>query len=60
MRLLVVIVIIGVLIWLGWNKPFKQRYAETKATVTSELNDLEKKQQKNHDSPGKHENPSHK
>jgi len=53
MRLLVVIVIIGVLIWLGWSKPFKERYAETKTTITSELNDLGKKPQKNHDSSGK-------
>jgi predicted negative regulator of RcsB-dependent stress response len=52
-RLLVVIVIIGVLIWLGWSKPFKERYAETKTTITSELNNLGKKPQKNHDSSGK-------
>jgi predicted negative regulator of RcsB-dependent stress response len=50
MRLLVVIVIIGVLISLGWSKPFKQRYAEAKSTITSQLNDLGKKAQKNQDS----------
>jgi predicted negative regulator of RcsB-dependent stress response len=50
MRLLVVIVIIGVLISLGWSKPFKQRYAEAKRTITSQLNDLGKKTQKNQDS----------
>jgi hypothetical protein len=53
MRVLVVIVILGVLIWLGWSKPFKERYAVAKATITSELNDLRKKPQKNHDSSGK-------
>jgi len=53
MRVLVVILILGVLIWLGWSKPFKERYAEAKTTITSELNNLGKKQQKNHDSPGK-------
>ena len=53
MRVLVVIVIIGVLISLGWSKPFKERYAEAKATITSELNKLGKKPQKNHDSSGK-------
>jgi predicted negative regulator of RcsB-dependent stress response len=50
MRVLVMIVIIGVLIWLGWRKPFKERYAEAKTTITSELNDLGKKRQKNQDS----------
>lgn len=53
MRVLVLIVIIGVLISLGWSKPFKERYAEAKATITSELNKLGKKPQKNHDSSGK-------
>ena len=53
MRLLVVIVILGVLIWLGWSKPLKERYAEAKTTITSELNDLGKKPQKNQDSSGK-------
>jgi len=53
MRLLVVIVIIGVLISLGWSKPFKERFAEAKRIITSELNDLGKKPQKNQDSPGK-------
>jgi predicted negative regulator of RcsB-dependent stress response len=52
-RLLAVIVILGVLIWLGWSKPFKQRYAEAKTTITSELNNLGKKPQKNQDSSGK-------
>lgn len=50
MRLVVVTVIIGVLIWLGWSKPFKERYAEAKTTITSELNDIGKKPQKNQDS----------
>jgi hypothetical protein len=53
MRLLAVIVIIGVLIWLGWRKPFKERFAEAKTTITSELNHLGKKPQKNQDSSGK-------
>ena len=49
MRLIVVTVIIGVLIWLGWSKPFKERFDEGKRTITSELNDLRKKPQKNQD-----------
>jgi predicted negative regulator of RcsB-dependent stress response len=49
MRVVVVIVIIGGLIWLGWRTPFKQRFDEAKRTITSELNDLSKKQQKNQD-----------
>jgi predicted negative regulator of RcsB-dependent stress response len=53
MRVLVVIVIIGVLIWLGWRKPLNERYAEAKRTITSELNDLGKKPQKKPDSSGK-------
>jgi len=53
MRLLGVIVIIGVLIWLGWSKPLKERYAEAKTTITSELNDLGKKPQKKQDSSAK-------
>lgn len=53
MRLLGVIVILGVLIWLGWSKPLKARFAEAKTTITSELNGLGKKPQKNHDSSGK-------
>jgi len=50
MRLIAVIVIVGVLISLGWSKPFKERYEEAKRTITSELNDLTKKPQKNQDS----------
>ena len=53
MRLLGVIVIVGVLIYLGWSKPFKERYAEAKTTITSELNDLGKKPQKKQDSSAK-------
>jgi len=54
MRLIVVIVIIGVLISLGWSKPFKERYAEAKRIITSELNELGKKPQKKEDSSAKH------
>jgi len=50
MRVVVVIVIVWVLIYLGWSKPFKERYAEAKTTITSELNDLGKKPQKKQDS----------
>jgi len=50
MRVIVVIVIVGVLIYLGWREPLKERYAEAKRTITSELNDLGKKPQKNQDS----------
>jgi predicted negative regulator of RcsB-dependent stress response len=53
MRLIVVIVIIGVLIWLGWSKPFKQRFDEGKRTITSELNNFGKKPQKNQDASAK-------
>jgi len=53
MRVLVLIIIIGVLISLGWSKPFKERFAEAKRIITSELNDLGKKPQKNQDSSGK-------
>jgi hypothetical protein len=49
MRVVVVVVIIGGLISLGWRTPFKQRFDEAKRTITSELNDLSKKQQKNQD-----------
>jgi hypothetical protein len=50
MRLVVVIAIIVGLIYLGWSMPLKERYAEAKRTITSELNDLTKKQPKNQDS----------
>ena len=53
MRLIAVIVIVGVLISLGWSKPFKERFDEAKTTITSELNDLTKKQPKNQDSSAK-------
>jgi len=49
MRLLVEIVIIGVVISLGWSKPFKQHFAQVNRTITSALNDVESKLQKHQD-----------
>jgi hypothetical protein len=38
MRLLVEIVIIAAVIFLGWNKPFKEHVDQAYATITSKLN----------------------
>jgi hypothetical protein len=37
MRLLAEILIIGVLIFFGWNKPFKEQVARASATIESKL-----------------------
>jgi hypothetical protein len=49
MRLLAEIVIIGVLIFLGWNKPFKEQVAQASTTIESKLHGTGSKLQKNQD-----------
>jgi hypothetical protein len=49
MRLLVEIVIIGVVISLGWSKPFKEHFAQVNRTMTSTLNGVGSKLQKHQD-----------
>jgi hypothetical protein len=46
MRLVAEIVIIGVLIYAGWNKPFKDQVAWANSTITSRLHGIGSKQQK--------------
>jgi hypothetical protein len=50
MRLLVEIVIIAAVIFLGWNKPFKEQVAQASTTIESTLNRTGSKLQKNQDS----------
>jgi hypothetical protein len=52
-RLLVEIAIIGVVIWLGWSKPFKEHFAQVNRTMTSAVNGVESKLQKHHDTSDK-------
>ena len=49
MRLLAEIVIIGALIYLGWNKPFKEQVAQASTTIESKLHGTGAKLQKNQD-----------
>ena len=49
MRLLVEILIIAAVIYLGWNKPFKEQVARAKATITSTLDGMGGTLQKNQD-----------
>jgi hypothetical protein len=49
MRLLVEIVIVAALIYLGWNKPFKERAAQANTTITSKLHGVGAKLQKHED-----------
>jgi hypothetical protein len=49
MRLLAELVIIAALIYLGWNKPFEERVAQTKTTITNKLHGLGKGLQKHED-----------
>jgi hypothetical protein len=49
MRLLAEIVIIGALISLGWNKPFKEQVAQASTTITTKLHGVGSKLQKNQD-----------
>ena len=53
MRWVVEIVIIGVVIYLGWSKPFKEHYAQVNRTVTTRLNDIGTKLHKHQDASGK-------
>ena len=46
MRLLVEIVIIAAVIFLGWNKPFKEQVAQASTTIESTLNRTGSKLQK--------------
>jgi hypothetical protein len=50
MRLIIEILIIAALIWLGWNKPFKEHVAKANSTITSTLDEwggtLQKQQDK--------------
>jgi hypothetical protein len=49
MRLAVEIVIIAALIFLGWNKPFKDWAAQSKTTINSTFDSLGGSLQKNQD-----------
>jgi hypothetical protein len=49
MRLLAEIVIIGALIFLGWNKPFKEQVAKASTTIESKLHGAGSKLQKHQD-----------
>jgi hypothetical protein len=49
MRFLAELVIIAALIFLGWNKPFKDQVAQANATITSKLHGTGEKLQKHED-----------
>jgi hypothetical protein len=49
MRLLAELVIIAALIFLGWNKPFKEQVARASTTIESKLHGTGAKLQKNQD-----------
>jgi len=49
MRFVVEVVIIGVVIFLGWSKPFKDHFAQANRTITSTLHDVGSKLQKHQD-----------
>jgi len=49
MRLLAELVIIAALIFLGWNKPFKDQVAQANRTITTKLHGLGSKLQKHQD-----------
>ena len=50
MRLLAELVIIAALIFLGWNKPFKEQVAKASTTIESKLHGTGAKLQKHEDS----------
>jgi predicted negative regulator of RcsB-dependent stress response len=50
MRLLVEILIIAALIYIGWNKPFKEHVAQANTAITTKLHGLGKGLQKHEDS----------
>ena len=49
MRLLAELVIIAALIFLGWNKPFKDQVAQANRTITTKLHGVGSKLQKHQD-----------
>jgi predicted negative regulator of RcsB-dependent stress response len=49
MRLLVQILIIAGLIYLGWNKPFKEQVAQANRTISTKLHNLGSALQKHQD-----------
>ena len=49
MRLLAEIVIIGAVIFLGWNMPFKEQVAQAKSKIESTLHRTGSSLQKNQD-----------
>jgi hypothetical protein len=49
MRLLAEILIIGLLIYFGWNKPFKEYVAQANTTITTKLHGVGSKLQKHQD-----------
>jgi hypothetical protein len=49
MRLLAEIVIIGTLIYFGWDKPFKEQVTQVSTTIESKLHGTGAKLQKNQD-----------
>jgi hypothetical protein len=50
MRLLVEILIIAAVIYVGWNKPYKEYVARANSTITSKLDGLGGNLQKHEDS----------
>jgi hypothetical protein len=49
MRLLVGILIIALVIYIGWNTPFKDHVARAKATITAALDSMGSNLQKHED-----------
>ena len=49
MRLILEILIIAALIYIGWNKPFKDQLAQANTTISSKLHATGSKLQKNQD-----------
>ena len=49
MRLLAEMLVIGVLIFFGWNKPFKDQVAQANTTITNKLHGIGSKLQKHQD-----------
>ena len=50
MRLLVEILIVAAVIYVGWNKPFKEYASKAKTTITSKIDGLGGTLQKHQDS----------
>jgi len=49
MRLLVEILIVGALIYFGWNEPFSDQVARANRTITTKLHNLGSALQKHED-----------